>query len=153
MNIYLYNRMQPYLYDWWSSQLGTDSAPISSVWRNRPGRWVEACGWFLVGFVRILNKMRSPLYKMPKTSVINIYTNAIVFYLVQYAFELFRIIVEIDKQAVFNITILLLEIEKKLHEFKILQSYNFWQIYWLECLPQVQEIYNPKYKMNTWSTL
>lgn len=60
---------------------------------------------------------------MPKTSVINIYTNAIVFYLVQYAFELFRIIVEIDKQAVFNtcITILLLEIEKKLHEFKILQ--------------------------------
>lgn len=68
---------------------------------------------------------------MPKTSVINIYTNAIVFYLVQYAFELFRIIVEIDKQAVFNITILLLEIEKKLHvhEFKILQSYNFWQIY------------------------
>lgn len=66
---------------------------------------------------------------MPKTSVINICTNAIVFYLVQYAFELFRIIVEIDKQAVFNITILLLEIEKKLHEFKILQSYNFWQIY------------------------
>lgn len=66
---------------------------------------------------------------MPKTSVINIYTNAIVFYLVQYAFELFRIIVEIDKQAVYNITILLLEIEKKLHEFKILQSYNFWQIY------------------------
>lgn len=66
---------------------------------------------------------------MPKTSVINIYTYAIVFYLVQYAFELFRIIVEIDKQAVFNITILLLEIEKKLHEFKILQSYNFWQIY------------------------
>lgn len=66
---------------------------------------------------------------MPKTSVINIYTNAIVFYLVQYAFELFRIIVEIDKQAVFNITILLLEIEKKIHEFKILQYYNFWQIY------------------------
>lgn len=153
MNIYLYNRMQPYLYDWWSSQLGTDSAPISSVWRNRPGRWVEACGWFLVGFVRILNKMRSPLYKTPNTSVINIYTNAIVFYLVQYAFELFRIIVEIDKQAVFNITILLLEIKKKIHEFKILQYYNFWQIYWLECLPQVQEIYNPKYKMNTWSTL
>lgn len=51
--IYLYTRMQPYLYDWWSSLLGTDSAPISSVWRSRPGRWVEACGWFLVGFVRI----------------------------------------------------------------------------------------------------
>lgn len=60
-------------------------------------------------------------YKTPTTSVINIYTNAIVFYLVQYAFELFRIIVEIDKQAVFNITVLLLEIKKKIHEFKILQ--------------------------------
>lgn len=57
-------------------------------------------------------------YKTPTTSVINIYTNAIVFYLVQYA--LFRIIVEIDKQAVFNITVLLLEM-KKIQEFKILQ--------------------------------
>lgn len=73
--------------------------------------------------------MRSFLYKTPNTSVIKIYTNAIVFYLVQYAFELFRIIVEIDKQAVFNITILLLSIKKKIHEFKILQYYNFWQIY------------------------
>lgn len=59
--------------------------------------------------------MRSPLYKTPTTSVINIYTNAIVFYLVQYA--LFRIIVEIDKQAVFNITILLLEKKKNIHDF------------------------------------
>lgn len=143
--------MQPYLYDWWSSPLGTDSAPISSVWRNRPGRWVEDCGWFLVGLARILIKLRSPLYKTPKTSVINIYTNAIVFYLVQYA--LFRIIVEIDKQAVFNITVLLLEKKKNIHEFKILQYYNFLQIYWLECLLQVREIYSPKYKMNTWSTL
>lgn len=58
-------------------------------------------------------------YKTPTTSVINIYTNAIVFYPVQYA--LFRIIVEIDKQAVFNITVLLLEIKKKIQEFKILQ--------------------------------
>lgn len=35
--------------------------------------------------------------------------------LVQYA--LFRIIVEIDKQAVFNITVLLLEKKKNIHDF------------------------------------